>query len=57
MVDYQLIHGLNLENSIKKLSNFSDAYIEAVLYGKFRNKHNIADIREAIEKFRNENKK
>lgn len=55
MVNYYLINGLNLEGSIKKLSNFSDAYIEAVLYGKFRNKHSIAEIREAIEKFRNEN--
>lgn len=47
------LYGKNLNECIKHLDKYSDAYIEAVLYGKFKYKHSITEIRIAIENYRN----
>ena len=52
---YHQIYGLTLNECIEKLSHCSDAYIEAVLYGKLCHKYSIGEIKTAIEKYRQNN--
>lgn len=47
--------GLTLNECIEKMSKFSDAYIEAVLYGKLKHKHSLTEISQAIVTYRTQN--